>query len=248
MRFLPLLPLVLLLTLGQLASELGWLDPYFFPSPLAVWQALVVDSGELWRAALSTLLCALSGFAASALAGMALGMLLSSHRSVEAAFFPYAIFFQTVPIIAIAPLLVIWVGYGPPTVITSAFIVSVFPIIAGTLTGLKSVQPELLDLFHLHGASPWQRLWKLRFPSALPHVFVGLRVAAGLAVIGAIVGEFIAGGGLGGVIDVGRTRQRVDIIFAAIGLASLIGLGLVGLLGLVRRKWAMAMLPREPLP
>lgn len=243
MRWLPLVPLLVMLGIGQVVVDAGWVNAYFFPSPLSVAKALVVDAGELWRAALATLLCSLAGFLLSAALGMLLGIVFSSHRLVEAAFFPYAIFFQTVPIIAIAPLLVIWVGYGPPTVVASAFIVSVFPIIAGTLTGLKSVSPALMDLFTLNRASPWQRLWKLKFPSALPHVFVGLRVAAGLSVIGAIVGEFIAGGGLGGAIDVGRARQRVDVIFAAIGIASLIGLGLVWLLGLATRKWAYAHPP-----
>ena len=132
------------------------------------------------------------------------------------------------PIIAIAPLLVIWFGYGMRTVIASAFIVSIFPVIANTLNGILSTDPALRDLFRLYGASPAVTLWKLRFPAALPQILTGLRIAGGLAVIGAIVGEFIGGQGLGSVVDVARTQQRTDKVFAAVLLASVLGLALFG--------------------
>jgi NitT/TauT family transport system permease protein len=168
-------------------------------------------------------------------------VLLSSSRAIQRAFYPYAVFFQTVPIIAIAPLLVIWFGYGMKTVIAAAFIVSIFPVIANTLTGLLSTDPALRDLFRLYGASPGVTLVKLRFPAALPQILTGLRVASGLAVIGAIVGEFIGGAGLGSVVDVARTQQRVDKVFAAVLLASVLGLALFGLINLVSvltlRRW-----------
>jgi NitT/TauT family transport system permease protein len=138
-----------------------------------------------------------------------------------------------VPIIAIAPLLVIWFGYGMRTVVASAFIVSIFPVIANTLSGILSTDPALRDLFRLYGASGRDTLFKLRFPAALPQIFTGLRIASGLAVIGAIVGEFIGGQGLGSVVDVARTQQRVDKVFAAVLLASVLGLGLFGLINLV---------------
>jgi NitT/TauT family transport system permease protein len=166
---------------------------------------------------------------------------LSSSRGVQRAFYPYAIFFQTVPLIAVAPLLVIWFGFGLETVIASAFVASVFPVIANTLSGILSTDPPLRDLFKLYGASPLVTLFKLRLPAALPQVFTGLRVSAGLAVVGAIVGEFIAGGGLGSVVDVARTQQRIDKVFAAVLLASLLGLGLFGLINLLSylmlRRW-----------
>ena len=115
--------------------------------------------------------------------GVAIAVLLSSSRAVQKALYPYAVFFQTVPIVAIAPLLVIWFGYGLQTVIASSFIVSIFPVIANTLTGLISTEPALREMFQLYGASPTVTLFKLRFPAALPQIFTGLRVAAGLAVI-----------------------------------------------------------------
>ena len=136
---------------------------------------------------------------------------------------------------AIAPLLVIWFGYGMQTVVVSAFIVSVFPVIANTLNGLLSVDPALTDLFRLYGASASDTRWKLKFPAALPQILTGIRIAGGLAVIGAIVGEFIGGQGLGSVVDVARTQQRTDKVFAAVLLASLLGLALFGFINLVSR-------------
>jgi len=149
--------------------------------------------------------------------------------------YPYAIFFQTVPIIAIAPLLVIWLGYGLPTVVASSFIVSVFPVIASSVTGLMSTEPILLDLFRLMDASRLQTLFKLRLPAALPQIFSGFRIAAGLAVIGAIVGEFIAGSGLGGLVDASRNQQRVDRVFAAVLLAAILGILFFATLALLTR-------------
>jgi NitT/TauT family transport system permease protein len=118
-------------------------------------------------------------------------------------------------------------------VIASAFICSIFPVIANTLNGIQSTDPALRDLFRLYGASTMVTLFKLRFPAALPQILTGLRVSAGLAVIGAIVGEFIGGQGLGSVVDVARTQQRTDKVFAAVLLASVLGLGLFGVINLI---------------
>jgi NitT/TauT family transport system permease protein len=184
----------------------------------------------------------------SALTGIAMAVLLSSSRGVQRAFYPYAIFFQTVPLIAVAPLLVIWFGFGIQTVIASAFVASVFPVIANTLSGILSTDPPLRDLFKLYGASRLVTLFKLRLPAALPQVFTGLRVSAGLAVIGSIVGEFIAGGGLGSVVETARTQQRIDKVFAAVLLASLLGLALFGLINLLShltlRRWHASEQPQ----
>ncbi len=130
-------------------------------------------------------------------------------------------------------MLVIWIGYGMPTVIVSAFIVSVFPVIANALNGLRSTDPALVDLFRLYGAGTPTTLWKLRLPFALPAILTGLRVAGGLAVIGAIVGEFITGGGLGGIIDISRTQQRIDKVFAVLLIASGLGIALFGLVNCI---------------
>ena len=237
----PLIPLIAI-TLGvEFLVREGFVRPYLLPAPSAVFRAIVDSRVELAQALLATSSGALAGFAMSALTGIAIAIFLSSSRAVQRAFYPYAVFFQTVPLIAIAPLLVIWFGYGLQTVIASAFVASVFPVIANTLTGILSTDPALRDLFRLYGASPLVTLFKLRLPAALPQVFTGLRVSAGLAVIGAIVGEFIGGGGLGSVVDIARTQQRIDKVFAAVLLASMLGLALFGLINLIShltlRRW-----------
>jgi NitT/TauT family transport system permease protein len=177
----------------------------------------------------------LLGLLISITVGVLAAVALGTSAWIQRAFYPYAIFFQIVPIVAIAPLLVIWFGYGSRAVIAAAAVVSVFPVIANTLAGLLSVDPNLADLFRLHGASRLATLWKLRLPWALPYVFTGLRIAAGLAVIGAIVGEFVGGGGLGVVILGAMRQQRTDLVFAAVGYASLLGLGLFAMVGFASR-------------
>jgi NitT/TauT family transport system permease protein len=224
----PLLPLLLSVGVAESAVRMGWIPAYLLPAPSEVIDSLIDDRAELALAAWSTLSSALTGLLLSFAAGTFFAIALSSSDLARRAFYPYAVFFQTVPIISIAPLLVIWFGFGQPTVIASAAIVSVFPIIASTLLGLKSTEPALLDLFKLYAASNRQTLWMLKIPFALPQIFSGLRIASGLAVVGAIVGEFIGGGGLGSVVDAARTQQRVDRVFAAVLISALLGVVLVG--------------------
>ena len=236
-----LIPFVCAALAVELAVREGLVKAYLLPPPSAVFLTIVRDWRELLVALGKTSAGAVTGFLMSAFAGVAIAVFLSSSRAIQRAFYPYAVFFQTVPIIAIAPLLVIWFGYGMRTVIASAFVVSIFPVIANTLTGILSTDPALRDLFRLYGASTMVTLFKLRFPAALPQILTGLRVAAGLAVIGAIVGEFIGGEGLGSVVDVARTQQRTDKVFAAVLLASALGLALFGAINLVSsltlRRW-----------
>ena len=229
----PLLPLLLSVCAAEFAVRINWVPSYLIPAPSEVLGSLIDDRRELIFAAWATLSSALVGLLLSFVAGTFFATVLSSSDLARRAFYPYAVFFQTVPIISIAPLLVIWFGFGQPTVIASAAIVSVFPIIASTLLGLKSTEPSLLDLFTLYAASRRQTLWKLKIPFALPQIFSGLRIASGLAVIGAIVGEFIGGGGLGSVVDAARTQQRIDRVFAAVLISSLLGVVLVGVVNLI---------------
>lgn len=237
----PLIPLLLVVALMEIAVRQHWVASYLVPAPTAIVRTMIESRAELFEAFLKTSAGALLGFALSTFGGVAFAVLLSSSRTIQRSFYPYAVFFQTVPIIAIAPLLVIWFGYGMRTVVASAFVVSIFPVIANTLTGLLSTDPALRDLFQLYGASRRVTLFKLSFPAALPQILTGLRVASGLAVIGAIVGEFIGGEGLGSVVDVARTQQRVDKVFAAVLLASVLGLALFGLINLISsltlRRW-----------
>jgi NitT/TauT family transport system permease protein len=229
----PLLPLILGMALAEITVRSGWVPSYLIPAPSEVIRSLIDDRVELAVAAWTTLSSALAGLLLSFTTGTLFAIALSASDLARRAFYPYAVFFQTVPIISIAPLLVIWFGFGQPTVIASAAIVSVFPIIASTLLGLKSTEPALIDLFTLYSASARQMLYMLKIPFALPQIFSGLRIASGLAVVGAIVGEFIGGGGLGSVVDSARTQQRIDRVFAAVLISALLGAVLVGAVNLI---------------
>jgi NitT/TauT family transport system permease protein len=222
---------------------------YLWPRPTEVFAALFRDWEDLSRATLRTSLGASAGLLASVVLGVLAAIVLSINDWLRRAFYPYAVFFQTVPIIAVAPLLVIWLGYGLKTIIAVSFIVSVFPIVANTLSGLLSTDPALRDLFRLHRAGPLTTLIKLRIPAAIPQFLTGLRIASGLAVIGTIVGEFVAddyrdGGGIGTVVMVAIKELKTAKVFAAVFMAALLGLtffALVNLLGrLIQRRWHIA--------
>lgn len=220
--------------------------PWLFPRPIAVLRSFVNDWDKLLPSLGWTALAALAGFIASAIAGVAIAIALSASPLMRRAFYPYTLFFQTVPIVAIAPMLIIWLGVGLEPVAVCAFIVSVFPVIANTLAGLLSADPALADLFRLYGARPVASLWKLRLPSALPNIFTGLRIAAGLAVIGTVVAEFLVGQivgavGLGVRVVSAIHESRMDLAFAAVLLASLLGLAMFGTVNvaghLALRRW-----------
>src|SRR3954454_4920792 len=243
--FPPIVVFLLAVLLAELAVRVFEIKPYVLPAPSAVFRA-ILEQKDLARSLLSTTEAAMAGFALSAAVGVLLAIVLSTSRLVQRALYPYTVFFQTVPIVAIAPLLVIWFDFGFKPVAFSAFIASVFPVIANTLAGLLSTDPALRDLFKLYGASRLATLWKLRLPSALPNIVTGLRIAAGLAVIGAIVGEFVAGvltrgAGLGVSILVAKRLGNTADIFAAVLVASLLAMSvlaaicLVGYLAL--RRW-----------
>jgi NitT/TauT family transport system permease protein len=228
----PLVPFVVITVVAEVIVKTGLVPSYLVPAPSDVLRSIGKDWSDLGSALGETTVASLVGFSISVVCGIAIAIALSSASWVQRAFYPYAVFFQTVPIIAIAPLLVIWVGWDR-TVVASAFIVSIFPVIANTLSGMLSTDPALRDLFRLYGASPIATLVKLRLPYALPNILTGLRVAAGLAVIGAIVGEFITGSGIGGIIQVSRQQQRVDKVFAGLLLASLLGILLFAVINLI---------------
>jgi NitT/TauT family transport system permease protein len=230
----PLVPLVAVTLLVEIAVRQQWVRAFLVPAPSTVARTLWNEAPQFRALALETTGASLAGFALSIAAGVTIAVLLSSAAWIQRAFYPYAVFFQTVPIIAIAPLLVIWLDFER-TVFASAFIVSVFPVIANTLSGLLSTDPALRDLFKLYGAGRMATLWKLRLPYALPSILTGLRVAAGLAVVGAIVGEFITGAGIGGDIIVARQQQRVDRVFADLLLSALLGIALFALINLTSR-------------
>ena len=232
---LPLIPFVVITLTFESLVKSGQIPSYLLPSPSEVFSALFAESGEFISATQTTLLESLGGLSLSIVVGVTAAILMGSSKILESALYPYAVFFQTVPLISIAPLLVIWFGYGVPTVIASSFIVSLFPIIINTLAGIRSTDPALLDIFKLYGANRFQTLWMLRIPHAIPQMITGIRISSGLALIGAIVGEFIGGGGLGGLIDAARTQQRLDKVFGAVLISSLAGIIILSSIRIVVR-------------
>lgn len=240
LRRVALPPFVALLIFGALwegaVRALG-VATWLLPPPSMIAAAAAHDLPALLAGAATTGHAALLGFGLSAIFGVLAAIVLASSRVLERALHPYTIFLQTVPIVAIAPLLVLWFGPGLRAVTVSAFIVSVFPVIANTLAGLRSVEPALRDLFRLYGARRLATLVKLELPSALPNIVTGLKVAAGLAVIGAIVGEFVAGfsegaAGLGILVLAAYRQLRTDLLFAAVTFAAGLGLLLFGAVSL----------------
>jgi len=233
-------PLALLaaLCLGwEAACRLLRVPVYFLPPPSAVLAALWSRAPLLLESALNTLEMALLGLACASLIAMAVALAAGLHRLLESAVRPLAVALQVTPVVAIAPLVSIWAGIDHPerAVIGLAVVVAFFPILSGAMTGLKAVDPDLQRLFRLYGAGRLQTLFGLQLPSAAPFVVEGHRVAAGLAVIGAVVAEFVAGsGGTQGlawrILEAGN-RLRTAEMFAALLMLAILGLVV---------HWAMA--------
>jgi NitT/TauT family transport system permease protein len=245
----PVVAAIVGLLLWEGAARALAIPAYLLPPPSAVASAALGDAPALAGACVTTGLASLVGFLGSAVVGVAIAIGLSSSRVVERGLYPYAVALQTVPIVAIAPLLVLWCGAGPRAVAASAFIVSVFPVITNSLAGIRAVEPALRDLFTLYGASRTQILFKLELAHATPQIATGLRIACGLSVIGAIVGEFVAGfsegsPGLGIMVMTSYRQLRTDLLFAAVGCSALLGIVMFGLVSgasyLVLRRWHVA--------
>ena len=168
---------------------------YIVPSPARVVETLIEDWGLLFGSLLITLKITFGAFFMAVLVGTVVAFLFVQSRWIEVSFFPYAVLLQVTPIVAIAPLIIIWVKNPTAALVVCATIVALFPIISNTTLGLRSVNPGLIDLFRMNGASRWQMLTQLRIPSAAPYFFGGLRISSGLALIGAVVAEFVAGTG-----------------------------------------------------
>ncbi len=224
----PFMSLILLFLGLEVLNHFQIVSDQLVPPPSLLYRTFIDSYLDFKNAFFESLNSSLRGFFLSAFLGILIALAFSLSKILKYSILPFAIFFQTVPIIAIAPLLVIYFGFGQPTVIASATIVSIFPIIANALLGLESIPPQQLDLFRLYKASSWQILWKLRWPNAYSSIYAGLKISCGLSVIGVVAGEFVAGGGLGSIIDSARTQQRLDLVYVSLALLSLLGLILVG--------------------
>lgn len=229
MSFLP--PLLLLAVTVAGWQMIVWMldmKPFVLPPPGAVARAAVRESGNLVSAFWLTGKAAGLGLIISILLGTAIAIVFSQSQLIRRSFYPYAIALQTVPIVAIAPLIVIWFEEGFHSVVLVTVIISLFPVITSVTTGLTSIDQGLVDLFRLQRAGRWQQLIKLRLPSAIPSLVTGARTAAGLAVVGAIVGEFFVSHslthrGLGYYIEFSVPNLKVDLLICCILCATLLG-------------------------
>ncbi len=218
-----------LLLLWELVLVIFHVPPYMLPSPLAVARVSVARFSSLLTSLLITAEESAGGLAASILVGILVALIFAQSRWVRRMLYPYTLLLQTVPIVAVAPLIIMWIGAGTPAVTFVAFIISLAPIIANTTQGLISVDENLVHLFLMHNASSAQILFKLRLPHAVPALFVGIRIASGIAVIGAITGELYAGssrvgaGGLGYSILYASSQLQTDYLFALVLAATVLG-------------------------
>jgi len=208
-----------------------WRDmpAFMLPSPLRVLQAANARHSELLASFLITAEEAAGGLAASIVGGTIIALLFAQSRWLRSTLYPYTILLQTVPIIAVAPLILMWVGYGSSSVLLIAFVVCLPPIIANTTQGLVSVEENLVQLFTMHNASHLQVLFKLRLPHAMPSLFTGIRISAGISLIGAITGELFAGsnkvgeGGLGYSILYAMAQVETDYLYALVAACTVLG-------------------------
>jgi NitT/TauT family transport system permease protein len=199
------------------------------PTPFAVAQTVIKRFPALLSSFLLTASAAAGGLIASILIGIAIALVFAQFRWLRRMLLPYTILLQTVPIVAIAPLIIMWVGAGTYAVGLITFIICLAPIIANTTQGLVSVDENMVNLFLMQNASAAQILWKLRMPHALPAIFTGARIASGIAVIGAVTGELFAGsiavgrGGLGYSIQYANSQMQTDYLFALVFAATILG-------------------------
>ena len=250
----PLLMGLFMLVLWEGLVRAMAIPPYILPGPILVAKTLMSDWGTLWPALVVTLTITLQALLAAVLVGVLLALLFLLSRWIELSLFPYAIILQVTPIVAIAPLIIAWVDDVSVSLLICAWLVAFFPILSNTVLGLRSVDRNLLDLFELYGASRWRTLLDLRLPAALPYFLGGLRISGGLALIGAVVAEFVAGSGgresgLAYRILESGYQLKIPRMFAALVLISAAGIAIYLLLSLVShlllRRWHESALGEE---
>lgn len=238
----PLLLIAVLIAAWEVGCRLLDVPVYFLPPPSAVFISLIERAPVLAGSAWQTLRMAMAALLVAIALGGGLALLVSMNRAAENAVRPLAVALQVTPVVAIAPLVLIWAGLDHPdrAVIALAAAVAFFPIFSGALTGLHSADPDLERLFDLYGATPLQRLLRLRIPSAAPFALEGLRVAAGLSVIGAVVAEFVSGSGASQglawrLLEAGNRLRTADMLAALVWLMAM-GLALNAVVGWAERR------------
>ncbi|QHT61253.1 ABC transporter permease [Paenibacillus lycopersici] len=225
----PLVVFVLFIAIWEIAIRMSGVKPYLFPKPSDIVQAAAGNWHNLLVSVRTTVAESVLGFALSVILGVAFAIGLAFSKMVERSVYPYAIILQTIPIVAVAPIIVIWCGAGMNAIVVIAFLIAFFPILSNTLIGLNSTEANMKNLFYLYNATKWQTIWKLRIPAALPYIMAGMKISCSLSVVGAIVGEYVAGigglqGGLGYAITVASTRLQTAYLFACGLTAAVMGI------------------------
>ncbi len=251
----PISALIIFLLLWQAIIMVSGLKRFVLPSPIDVVQSFIEKSPELLDAAGFTLRSSSIAFVLVILLGTVVSFVLASNKLIEKALYPYAVMLQSTPVIALAPIIIIWFGLGLGSIVVISVIIAIFAVVANTTQGLISVENNLQNLFKLYGASSNQTLLKLRLPFALPYMVTGWRIASAQVVIGSIVGEYMAGaggggqGGLGLVIAASSARLQTSYLFASALTSALIGVGfflLVNFIGhLLLRNWHESAVQHE---
>ncbi|HEY8288908.1 MAG TPA: ABC transporter permease subunit [Acetobacteraceae bacterium] len=240
LRIAPALFGLLALAAWEAAVWITGVPAYLVPGPIAIIGAFAADPVGLLTSLASTLVVTFVALIAAATLGAAMALAMSASRLAQAAIQPWAVVLQVTPIVAIAPLIIVWVGDPFTSLVVCATIVAFFPVFANTAAGLAAAPAELTDLFGLYGAGRWQALTLLRVPAALPYFLAGLRISGGLALVGAVVAEFVAGsGGFASglayrILEAGY-RLEVPRMFAALVLLSLAGIAINAGLGVFAR-------------
>ncbi len=252
----PVIVGILFLVGWEVAVRVTGMPHYLLPGPILVAQTLIRDWGTLFPSLLITLQITVVAFLAATVSGLLVSILFTQSKWIERSFFPYAVILQTMPIVSIAPLIIIWLRNNTfAAMVVCAWIVAFFPILSNTTLGLNSVDHNLLNLFQLYKANRWQTLIYLRLPSAMPYFMGGLRISGGLALIGAVVAEFVAGtggqqAGIAYQILISSFNLQVPRMFAALvlvtGLGILIFVSLSALSEKVLGKWHESAMRREP--
>lgn len=231
--------ILMLLLLWDIVVRLFKIPPYLIPPPLAVVRELGKEWPMLLSQSLPTLYATLGGFAASALVGVPIAMWIAHSRTVESFVYPLLVFSQSIPKVAIAPLFVVWFGFGIVPKVIAAFLLGFFPVVVSTVQGFKSIEPDVIDLARSMGASPLKIFMKFRLPQALPSIFSGLKVSVTLAVVGAVVGEFVgSNSGIGFVLQRATGTFDLPLMFAALVVLSTMGVLLFLVVEMVER-WLM---------
>ena len=238
---------ILVLIIWDVFVKVAKLPPYILPGPILVLRTLITDWNELFASLLITLKITLFAFICATVSGLLIAIVLTQSVWIERSLFPYTVILQTTPIVAIAPLIILWLKNNTfAALVVCAWIVAFFPVLSNTTVGLKSVDPNLINLFRTYKASPWQTLLYLRLPSAMPYFLGGLKISGGLALVGAVVAEFVAGtgganSGIAYRILISSYNLQIPRMFAALllttGLGVLIFICLNFISYLILKKW-----------